>query len=53
MTLADVTGSTARARSRVCVVQHEHGWFFTERVVDIEMLGDVSARLLMDPRQLG
>jgi 3-phenylpropionate/cinnamic acid dioxygenase small subunit len=25
------------------------GWFFTERRVDIEMLGDVSDHLLMDP----
>lgn len=27
----------------------EHGWYFTERHVDIEMLGDVSDHLLVDP----
>ncbi|MGE0215028.1 nuclear transport factor 2 family protein [Mycolicibacterium sp.] len=29
------------------------GWYFTDRVVDIEMLGDVSAHLLVDPRRFG
>jgi 3-phenylpropionate/cinnamic acid dioxygenase small subunit len=27
------------------------GWHFTERTVDIQMLGDVSDHLLIDPRQ--
>lgn len=27
----------------------EHGWYFTERKVDVEMVGDVSAHLTMDP----
>lgn len=27
----------------------EHGWFFTERKVDVEMIGDVSAHLMIDP----
>lgn len=27
------------------------GWYFTERVVDIEMLGDVSDHLLVNPAQ--
>lgn len=31
----------------------ESGWFFTDRVVAIEMLGDVSAHLMVDPRQFG
>lgn len=25
------------------------GWYFTERIVDVEMIGDVSAHLLIDP----
>ncbi|BBX18420.1 polyketide cyclase [Mycolicibacterium duvalii] len=29
------------------------GWFFTDRHVDIEMLGDVSDHLLIDPRRFG
>lgn len=28
-----------------------NGWFFTERKVDVEMVGDVSAHLAVDPRQ--
>ncbi len=28
-----------------------HGWYFTERTVDIEMIGDVSDHLLIDPGQ--
>ena len=28
----------------------EDGWFFTERKVEIQMTGDVSAHLLVDPR---
>jgi 3-phenylpropionate/cinnamic acid dioxygenase small subunit len=31
----------------------EGGWYFTERVVTIEMLGDVSDHLLMDPSRFG
>ncbi|MUL81270.1 MULTISPECIES: nuclear transport factor 2 family protein [unclassified Mycolicibacterium] len=27
----------------------EHGWFFTERKVDVEMVGDVSDHLMIDP----
>jgi 3-phenylpropionate/cinnamic acid dioxygenase small subunit len=27
----------------------EQGWFFTERKVDVEMIGDVSAHLTLDP----
>ncbi len=30
----------------------EHGWHFTERRVDVEMIGDVSDHLMMDPRQI-
>ncbi|KKE98459.1 nuclear transport factor 2 family protein [Mycolicibacterium obuense] len=30
----------------------DHGWFFTERTVDVEMIGDVSDHLLMNPDQL-
>ena len=26
------------------------GWYFTERVVDVEMVGDVSDHLTIDPR---
>jgi hypothetical protein len=26
------------------------GWYFTERVVDVEMIGDISAHLMFDPR---
>ena len=31
----------------------EHGWFFTERTVDVEMIGDISDHLLIDPRSFG
>ncbi|BBZ05772.1 polyketide cyclase [Mycolicibacterium chitae] len=31
----------------------EDGWFFTDRTVVIEMLGDVSDHLLIDPSQFG
>ena len=31
----------------------ENGWYFTERRVDVEMVGDVSAHLMVDPRQFG
>lgn len=31
----------------------EHGWFFTERKVDVEMVGDVSAHLTLDPSAFG
>lgn len=27
----------------------DHGWHFTERIADVEMLGDVSDHLLIDP----
>lgn len=30
----------------------DNGWHFTERRVDVEMIGDVSAHLLMDPNQI-
>ncbi|MCV7203520.1 polyketide cyclase [Mycolicibacterium peregrinum] len=29
----------------------DEGWYFTERKVDVEMVGDVSAHLNVDPRQ--
>lgn len=29
------------------------GWYFTERIVDVEMVGDVSAHLNVDPAQYG
>jgi len=29
----------------------EDGWYFTERKADVEMVGDVSDHLLIDPRQ--
>ncbi|AKS35609.1 nuclear transport factor 2 family protein [Mycolicibacterium goodii] len=28
------------------------GWYFTERLVDVEMIGDVSAHLMLDPDAL-
>ena len=28
----------------------EDGWYFTERKVDVQMIGDVSAHLMIDPR---
>jgi 3-phenylpropionate/cinnamic acid dioxygenase small subunit len=31
----------------------EGGWYFTERRVDVQMVGDVSAHLMVDPRQYG
>jgi 3-phenylpropionate/cinnamic acid dioxygenase small subunit len=31
----------------------EQGWFFTERRVDVEMVGDVSAHLAVDPASFG
>lgn len=31
----------------------EAGWYFTERVVDVEMVGDVSDHLMVDPRAYG
>lgn len=31
----------------------EQGWYFTGRHVDIEMLGDVSDHLMIDPTRLG
>lgn len=38
-------------RYRDAFGRDEAGWYFTERIVDIEMLGDVSAHLLVDPTQ--
>ena len=29
------------------------GWYFTERKVEVQMVGDVSAHLTVDPRQYG
>jgi hypothetical protein len=29
----------------------DDGWFFTDRTVDVEMIGDVSAHLMIDPHQ--
>lgn len=29
------------------------GWYFTERIVDVEMVGDVSAHLVVDPASFG
>lgn len=31
----------------------ERGWYFTERKVDVEMIGDVSDHLMIDPRSFG
>lgn len=31
----------------------ERGWYFTERTVDVEMIGDVSDHLLIDPSSFG
>jgi 3-phenylpropionate/cinnamic acid dioxygenase small subunit len=31
----------------------DSGWYFTERIVDVEMVGDVSAHLNVDPAQYG
>ena len=31
----------------------DDGWYFTERTVDIQMLGDVSDHLLIDPNTFG
>jgi 3-phenylpropionate/cinnamic acid dioxygenase small subunit len=30
----------------------ESGWYFTERKVEVQMIGDVSAHLMVDPRGL-
>jgi 3-phenylpropionate/cinnamic acid dioxygenase small subunit len=30
----------------------ETGWFFAERTVDVEMVGDISAHLMFDPSRL-
>jgi hypothetical protein len=35
-----------------CSTNDPAGWFFTERTVDVEMIGDVSAHLMVDPRSL-
>ena len=31
----------------------ESGWHFTERIVDVQMIGDVSDHLMIDPAQFG
>jgi 3-phenylpropionate/cinnamic acid dioxygenase small subunit len=31
----------------------DQGWYFTERKVDIQMIGDVSAHLMVDPAAFG
>ncbi|SEH92428.1 SnoaL-like domain-containing protein [Mycolicibacterium rutilum] len=31
----------------------DDGWYFTERRVDVEMVGDVSAHLMIDPHSYG
>jgi 3-phenylpropionate/cinnamic acid dioxygenase small subunit len=31
----------------------DSGWYFTERKVEVEMVGDVSTHLLVDPRAFG
>jgi 3-phenylpropionate/cinnamic acid dioxygenase small subunit len=33
--------------------RHPEGWHFTERTVDIQMIGNVSDHLLIDPLQFG
>ena len=33
-----------------CATDGPDGWYFTERQVDVEMIGDVSAHLMLDPR---
>ena len=33
------------------VSRDDSGWYFTERKVEIQMIGDVSAHLLVDPRK--
>lgn len=40
-------------RYRDSFARDERGWYFTERMVDIEMIGDVSDHLLVDPRRFG
>jgi hypothetical protein len=31
----------------------DDGWYFTERKVEIQMIGDVSAHLMVDPGNFG
>lgn len=31
----------------------ESGWYFTERIVDVQMIGDVSDHLMIDPTRFG
>jgi 3-phenylpropionate/cinnamic acid dioxygenase small subunit len=33
-----------------CATDDPAGWYFTERKVDVEMIGDISAHLVFDPR---
>jgi 3-phenylpropionate/cinnamic acid dioxygenase small subunit len=34
-------------------VRDTTGWYFTERTVDVQMIGDVSDHLMIDPKQFG
>ena len=33
-----------------CFARDGQGWHFTERIADVEMTGDISDHLLIDPR---
>jgi hypothetical protein len=33
-----------------CATDDPAGWYFTARQVDVEMIGDISAHLVFDPR---
>ncbi|MFA4080260.1 nuclear transport factor 2 family protein [Mycobacteroides salmoniphilum] len=39
-------------RYRDTFARDERGWYFSSRLVDVEMIGDVSAHLLIDPGTL-
>jgi 3-phenylpropionate/cinnamic acid dioxygenase small subunit len=34
-----------------CATDDPAGWYFTNRTVDVEMIGDISAHLMFDPRE--
>ena len=34
-----------------CAADNPAGWYFTNRTVDVEMIGDISAHLMFDPRE--
>ena len=34
-------------------VRDQQGWHFTDRIADVEMVGDVSEHLLIDPNEFG